>query len=230
MDPEQIAAMDPEGDFTKRHLLNPTVLQMLGDVSGRKVLDAGSGQGYFSRMLARLGATVTSMEPADALFRHSLRMEAHDPLGIEYVQEDLTSTSIPPAFDIVVCNMVLISIQEWEVALAACSGALRPGGTLVLSLQHPCFETAESVDLPNDPHLVLRDYLTERPLSRPVATDFHRTLSTYVNTIVQEGLFITGLAEPGLSEEGATEPGAPKQARLLQHVPNFLVIRAERPA
>ena len=93
MDPEQIAAMDPEGDFTKRHLLNPTVLQMLGDVSGRKVLDAGSGQGYFSRMLARLGATVTSMEPADALFRHSLRMEAHDPLGIEYVQEDLTSTS-----------------------------------------------------------------------------------------------------------------------------------------
>jgi 2-polyprenyl-3-methyl-5-hydroxy-6-metoxy-1,4-benzoquinol methylase len=45
-------AMEPHGDFVKRHLLNPVMLRLLGDVRGRRVLDAGCGQGYFSRMLA----------------------------------------------------------------------------------------------------------------------------------------------------------------------------------
>ncbi|HEV3379912.1 MAG TPA: hypothetical protein VG142_02825 [Trebonia sp.] len=45
-------AMGPEGDFVKQHLINPVVLRMLGDVRGRRILDAGCGHGYFSRMLA----------------------------------------------------------------------------------------------------------------------------------------------------------------------------------
>jgi hypothetical protein len=53
MDPAEIARMDPEGDFDKRVLLNPTVLDLLGDVAGHKVLDAGAGQGYFSRIRRR---------------------------------------------------------------------------------------------------------------------------------------------------------------------------------
>jgi hypothetical protein len=32
---EAIEVMEPEGDFAKRHLVNPTLLRMLGDVRGR---------------------------------------------------------------------------------------------------------------------------------------------------------------------------------------------------
>ena len=227
---EQITGQDPEGDFTKKYLLNPTVLRMVGNVEGRKVLDAGAGQGYFSRMLAHEGALVTSLEPAEALFRHSLAMEAAEPLGVKYVQGDLTLVSPDPVFDVVVSNMVLLSIQDWESALAACAGALRPGGTLVFSVDHPCYETAERRDLTSDPRVVVRDYLTERPLARPVATDFHRTLSTYINGVLAAGLGISGIAEPGLSEAEADVPRAPETAQLLRRVPNFLVLRAEKPA
>ena len=55
-----MAALDPEGDFVKQHLLNPHVLRLLGDVRGRRILDAGAGQGYFSRMLAARGARVVA--------------------------------------------------------------------------------------------------------------------------------------------------------------------------
>ncbi len=34
---------------------------------GRRVLDAGCGNGYFSRMLAGRGAEVTGVEPAESL-------------------------------------------------------------------------------------------------------------------------------------------------------------------
>jgi len=38
---EVLDAMAPDGDFSKRHLLNPALLRMMGEVRGRRILDAG---------------------------------------------------------------------------------------------------------------------------------------------------------------------------------------------
>jgi len=42
---ERLEAMDEEGDFAKRHLVNPVLFRLLGDVGGRRILDAGCGNG-----------------------------------------------------------------------------------------------------------------------------------------------------------------------------------------
>ena len=125
--------------------------------------------------------------------------------------------------------MVFLAIRDWERALAACAGALRPGGTLVFAVEHPCFETAERRELTTDPRLVLRDYLTERPMARPVATDFHRTLSTYLNAVMAAGLRITDIVEPGFPAAAAAAADAPETARLLTKVPSLLVVRCVKP-
>lgn len=70
-----LAEMAEDGDFPKRHLANPVLLRMLGDVGGQRVLEAGCGNGYFSRMLARRGAHVTGVEPALALFDFAVSHE-----------------------------------------------------------------------------------------------------------------------------------------------------------
>jgi SAM-dependent methyltransferase len=62
-----IEAYDDEGDSAKRYLLNPVVLRMLGDLPGRRVLDAGCGQGYLSRLLAARGASVVAIDIDQAL-------------------------------------------------------------------------------------------------------------------------------------------------------------------
>lgn len=54
-----------EGDFARQHLLNPALFSLLGDVQGKTILDAGCGQGYLCRMLAKRGAIVTGVEPAE---------------------------------------------------------------------------------------------------------------------------------------------------------------------
>lgn len=61
----------------------------LGDVEGRRVLDAGCGQGYFSRLLADRGATVVGVEPARALVDYAVETAAGRRQGIDYVAADL---------------------------------------------------------------------------------------------------------------------------------------------
>ena len=116
---EPIAALSPEGDVAKKHLLYPTVQQLVGDVAIRKILDAGAGQGYFSRILANRGAIVTSVEPATTLIEHSRHLESQQPLGVDYVQSDLTTASFDPVFDAVLANMVFLSVHDWTRALDA---------------------------------------------------------------------------------------------------------------
>lgn len=67
-----------DGDFAKRHRVNPALLRRLGEVRGRRVLDAGCGTGYFTRMLAERGAHVIGVEPAEAMVAFALaRVTVH---------------------------------------------------------------------------------------------------------------------------------------------------------
>src|SRR5690349_11351644 len=99
----EAANFGEEGDFGRKHLLNPTIFALLGDVTGRRILDAGCGQGYLSRMLARRGAIVSGVEPAEGWFHYSLARETVEPLGITYLQRDLSAlTGLEHRFDAVV--------------------------------------------------------------------------------------------------------------------------------
>jgi 2-polyprenyl-3-methyl-5-hydroxy-6-metoxy-1,4-benzoquinol methylase len=60
-----------------------------GDLRGRRVLDAGCGQGYFSRILADRGAEVVGVEPGQSLIAHAAEQEAQRGQGIRYLQADL---------------------------------------------------------------------------------------------------------------------------------------------
>ncbi|MEP6527906.1 MAG: class I SAM-dependent methyltransferase [Nocardioidaceae bacterium] len=222
-----LAELDPDGGFEKRHLLNPAVLRMLGDVAGKRVLDAGSGQGYFSRMLAERGARVVSLEPAESLFQFSVEREAELSQGIDLIQADLTTVDLPAEFDAVVANMVFLAIPRWKRALRATISALRPGGQLIFSIDHPCFEGIGQ-NWRSDHSIEVTDYLTEYAMPRRHATDFHRPLQTYLNAVTNNGGTITEIAEPRLDPSLVGAPDAPDGAEALTHIPNFLIVSARR--
>src|SRR5581483_5689479 len=107
---------------------------MLGDVSGRQVLDAGCGQGYLCRLLADRGAKVTGVEPVNAMISYARVKEETSPRGITYLQEDVAELSTPAGtFDACVANMVLLDIPDWRTAMARCVAALRTQGAFIWS-------------------------------------------------------------------------------------------------
>jgi 2-polyprenyl-3-methyl-5-hydroxy-6-metoxy-1,4-benzoquinol methylase len=223
-DAHSVDAFGEEGDFAHQHLLNPAIFALLGDVAGKRILDAGCGQGYLCRMLAKKAASVTGLEPAESLYRAALQREEAEPLGITYLQHDLsTFTSHQNRFDAVVANMVLMDIPDYTAAMRNCIAALRPGGTFIFSLLHPCFEEPGSEWLRKG-YVEVREYLNDHIKPQTYAYLFHRPLSSYVNFVIQEGCILQHIIEPQLSQELAQQLGNDKDV----HVPSFIVIHATR--
>src|SRR5581483_11602810 len=80
---KSIESHGDEGDFARQALLNPAIFTLLGnDIQGKKILDAGCGQGYLCRLLAKRGAIVTGVEPSENWYRYALEREQAEHLGI----------------------------------------------------------------------------------------------------------------------------------------------------
>jgi SAM-dependent methyltransferase len=219
-----IESFGEEGDFARQYLLNPTLFLLLGDVKNRQVLDAGCGTGYLARLLNRQGAQVVGIEPATPLFDYAVEREQREPLGIKYIQADLTAWHDPAyCFDVVIANMVLMDIPDYQAALNTCFSHLRPNGQFICSLTHPCFEESDS-DYQAKGYIVVREYFQEYSIDQRWGRRFHRPLSDYFKALLQRGS-IQAVVEPQLTIEQAR--CAPEGSRNL-HVPSFIIIQASK--
>jgi ubiquinone/menaquinone biosynthesis C-methylase UbiE len=118
-----------------------TLLDLLGDVRGMRVLDLACGHGRIARELARRGARVAGVDISDALLDRARAAEVEEPLGIRYLKGDVTSGAVlaGETFDGVTCNHGLADIDDLEGALATVARILRARGRFVFSILHPCF-------------------------------------------------------------------------------------------
>jgi 2-polyprenyl-3-methyl-5-hydroxy-6-metoxy-1,4-benzoquinol methylase len=214
-----------EGDFARQHLLNPALFALLGDVAGKHILDAGCGQGYLCRILARRGAIATGVEPVQQWYNYAVEREQQQPLGITYLQADISLLQgMQDSFDCVVANMVFMDIPDYKAAMHNCIVALKSGGSFIFSLLHPCFEEPAS-EWAKKSYVEVREYLQEYTVPQTYTYLFHRPLSAYINFIIEEGCILRKMLEPQLSEELARQDAL---AERSLHVPHFIVIHAVR--
>jgi 2-polyprenyl-3-methyl-5-hydroxy-6-metoxy-1,4-benzoquinol methylase len=227
---EMIEAIGDEGDAARRYILNPVLFALVGDIAGRAILDAGCGTGYLCRLFAKQGVQVTGVEPAASLFGYAVECEQTEPLGIDYIQEDLSLfTPDHVAFDIVVANMVFMDIPDYQSAIQHCINALKPGGHFIFSLLHPCFDEVDRPDFEKGystkGYIRVDEYLHKFMVQQIVGYYIHRPLSAYLNLVIDAGCTIRQVIEPTLTPEGMAVLG--EQNRNL-HIPNFIVISARK--
>ena len=122
--------------FFNAYCDRPACLALLGDVGGRRVLDAACGPGLYAAELTRHGAHVVG-------FDHSPRMvelcRARVGQG-EFRVHDLGDPIgwLPDrCVDLALCALAIEYVDDRVAALSELRRVLRPDGALVLSRQHP---------------------------------------------------------------------------------------------
>jgi SAM-dependent methyltransferase len=236
-------------DIYRDGLNTPAFLDMLPPVRGLTGLDIGFGEGSNTRELVRLGAGMHAIDVAPTFIRYAGETEKTEPLGIAYLVADATDLPFAAdSFDFATAFMSMMDMANHGAALCEAARVLRLGGFLQFSILHPCFvpphrrvlresdrttraieiagyfdatdgriDTFRFENLPED----------ERQKTEPFRVPrFHRTLSGWVDLIVEAGLIIERFGEPRVSLEVAKAAPALEDTLVA---PIFLHIRARKP-
>jgi ubiquinone/menaquinone biosynthesis C-methylase UbiE len=117
------------------------LLDLLGPVAGRRVLDVACGHGRMTRELARRGGEVVGIDVSGKLIAKAREAEEDAPHGVRYFQADVTKRGTVGVgeFDVVSCSFGLSDIDDLDGAIGSISRALRNGGRFAFSILHPCF-------------------------------------------------------------------------------------------
>lgn len=207
-------AVGSEGDAQRRFISDPVLLARLGDVAGRRVLDAGAGNGYLSRKLARCGARVIALDISPAM-AYAAETVCHG-VDVSLVRGSATDLSQFDncTFDAVVSNFVLMAIPDYELALREAFRVLMPGGVFVVCLAHPAFSCGPRTWLRRASDCDKLDGLTtwtvDHYFRRGAYTlsmgesirsvpAYHRTLSDYWKAFDRTGFAVEAFDEPEMS-------------------------------
>jgi len=215
----------------------PAFQRLLPSLRNCRILDLGCGLGYFAREArargARsvLGVDISQRMLADAAAR------GPDP-GITYLNASLEQFIPPPGqFDLVVSMLALHYIQDYAAIVQRVASALAPGGRFAFSVEHPIYTAAGATDWHRGPGGTAEHWPVDRYRDQGErrtnwiidgVVKYHRTIETYVNTLLDAGFRLARLEEP--EAESTTLLARRPELRGERRRPPFLLIAADRPA
>ncbi|WP_134500115.1 bifunctional 2-polyprenyl-6-hydroxyphenol methylase/3-demethylubiquinol 3-O-methyltransferase UbiG [Microvirga pakistanensis] len=140
---------DPNGPMKVLHKFNPVRLAYIRDeacrrfgrdprsarsLEGLTILDVGCGGGVLSEPLARLGATVTGLDPAPTNISVARLHAERAGVPVDFRNETVEAVvGRGEAFDIVLAMEVVEHVADVQAFVRACAQAVKPGGCLVMA-------------------------------------------------------------------------------------------------
>ncbi|GAB4052591.1 class I SAM-dependent methyltransferase [Catellatospora paridis] len=200
---ESYSRANESGLFTA-HYERPAMLALAGDVRGRRVLDAGCGSGPLSEALRARGAVVAGFDSSPVMVELARKRLGED-ADLQVADLSLPLPFADGAFDDVVVSLVLHYLQDWKAPLAELRRVLKPGGRLLLSVNHP--RILESSD-PSADYFSVTQYSDEYTFAdgqRAVLTFWHRPLHAMTDAFTEAGFRIAVISEPPFSPDTPRE-------------------------
>jgi len=223
-------------DRYRTELTDEAVLAAADPCHGLDVLDAGCGEGYLTREMARRGARqVTGADLSPALIA-AAQAASPGQTAVRFREADVAALPFADAsFDLAVVNHLLNDLPDITAPADEFARVLRPGGRLVILMLHPCFYgyRAERQEIRRT--LPVADYFAPRVIEQRFEVDgivspdrtvtWVRPLEAYTEAITSSGFCITGLTEPHPS---AAQLAASEWWRENFPRPLFIMITAQR--
>ena len=182
----------------------------------KTILDIGTGTGLVAQEARRVTehATIVGGDISIRQLRYAKEVTS----GIQFVQHSIDQMPFKgEQFDAVICSMVLEHVESLLEAVSEIARILEKGGTLLIIMNHPVFQSPNSRSITSHSHdneaiLGIGDYLTETSEIEKISPELevlytHRTLSTYFNALSEENFMIENVIEKSLS---SGLPGIPE--------------------
>jgi SAM-dependent methyltransferase len=209
----------------------PVLRSMLPPLKGLHVLDLGCGFGWFARWARENGAeSVLGVDLSENMLARARAMT--EDTGVTYRQANIEKLALPDAsFDLVYSSLALHYLEDFGALCATVRRLLASDGRFVFSVEHPVFTAPRHPEWRTEADGLkvwpLNDYLVEGKRVTDWITSgvvkYHRTVSSYVNSLLEHGFHLVRLEEWGPNQEQIAE-----RSELAEelHRPPFLLISA----
>ncbi|MHB9036576.1 MAG: class I SAM-dependent methyltransferase [Armatimonadota bacterium] len=225
------------GGDVQRHIVAPAMLDLIGPVNGKQILELFCGAGYLSRRLAAMGANVTAVDSSERLIGIAGEINSREDDGIKYAVAEPTDLSVieDATFDEVICNMGMMMTHDLAGTVAELARLVKLGGRFIFSVLHPCFNMPDAcwVKDPDGRQLyeAVDNYFTETWWPSELASSLrsgqrkikHRTLSRYINALCARGFMVGRMLEPRPTPEILT---VKPHLEVYGRVPAVVIIEA----
>ena len=192
-----------ESNLFNAYYERPAMLRLAGDVSGRRILDAGCGSGPLSAAMRAKGAVVTGFD-ASAAMVDLARQRLGEDADVHVADLAAPLPFADAEFDDVVASLVLHYLEDWAGPLAELRRVLKPGGRLILSVIHP---SVYAIVYPEADYFALTKYSEDYTFDgqSAVLTYWHRPLHAITDAFAAAGFRIATVSEPPPAPD--TPPG-----------------------
>ena len=227
----------------------PNILRMLGDVSGKKVLDMACGQGIFSDQLRDKGAFVTGVDLGKELIALAeTRNESVKTKGTHKITYHVTSSDDlymlkDGSFDIVVCILALQNIENLEKTMKEASRVLTETGKMFFVINHPSFRNPKQTywgynEADDTQYRRVDEYMSESRVKidmtpgslkdKKFTVSFHRPLQVYMKALAKNGFVIVRLEEWTSHKESEKGPKQRAENKARKEIPMFMCIEVKK--
>jgi len=211
----------------------PAVLELLGPVRGLRILELGCGDGQFARYLLAEGcAAYTGIDASTRMVALAQQALAGTAGAVQRTR--IEHFAAPPAsVDLVVSRLALHYVDDVRPVFERARQALRPGGRLLFSVEHPVITSCDRGWDQRGPRAdwLVDDYFVsgrrETAWLGGRVVKFHRTVEQYVTLVQDAGFILERLREPGPERARFTSEA---EFRRRQRSPLFLLLAAGTPA
>lgn len=216
----------------------PTMFAMVGDVSNKTILDLGCGTGSHLLHYLQQGAKqVIGIDLSTKMLEQATKNLKSAGFNTDQFKlfagamQDLSQYT-DQQFDIITSSFAFHYIEDFPALLRQIYARLQPNGYLVFSQEHPivtCYQGGDRWLKDENKQQIayrLNFYRDEGERQRnwfkqPFKT-YHRTVSTIVNNLINNGFQIAQLQEPMLADQ----PQWHQEFKDLQHRPVLLFVKA----
>lgn len=209
---------------------NESDLRLLGDLSGKRVLELGCGGAQCSIAFAKQGAVAIGVDFSAEQLAFARRLTERENVRIELHHGDLADLAFVRAdsIDLVFSSYALGYVEDLNRVFRQVHRVLKQGAPLVFSLPHPSYDMIDDDDA-DAPLLIRRSYFDRSPIDYEwngiKFTDYHHTISDLYMGLTRTGYHVDVMIEP---EPTAGGPRSIFWREAFRYVPRTLIIRARK--